>query len=98
MAASRHPGFQAGDYVAGFLSWSEHHVARGGQGLFKVQVDAARPLSYYLGLLGMPGGSGWAGRGGVGWGGWLWSSGRGARAEQGCGQGRLAVVAGSRLG
>ncbi len=55
VAASRHPGFQAGDCVAGFLSWSEYHVAAGGQGLAKVEVDAARPLSYYLGLLGMPG-------------------------------------------
>jgi NADPH-dependent curcumin reductase CurA len=61
VAASRHPDFRAGDPVAGFMSWAEHHLVAGGQGLHKVEVDAARPLSYYLGLLGMPGeGRGWA--------------------------------------
>jgi NADPH-dependent curcumin reductase CurA len=56
VVASQHPDFQTGDYVAGFMTWAEYHLASGGQGLSKAQVAKGRPLSYYIGILGMPGG------------------------------------------
>lgn len=56
VVASRHPDYQEGDHVAGFMTWAEYHLASGGQGLAKVEVAKGRPLSYYIGILGMPGG------------------------------------------
>ena len=50
---SKHPGFQAGDHVLTQLGWQTHGVARGNE-LNKVDGKRA-PLSYYLGVLGMPG-------------------------------------------
>ncbi|MDH4190552.1 MAG: NADP-dependent oxidoreductase [Betaproteobacteria bacterium] len=50
---SKHKGFAAGDKVLTGLGWQLYGCQPGAE-LFK--VDAARaPLSYYLGLLGMPG-------------------------------------------
>lgn len=51
--ASRHPDFAAGDYVTGMLGWENYSISDGSQ-LRKV-VAGAVPLSYYLGILGMPG-------------------------------------------
>src|SRR4051812_35566407 len=51
---SKHPGFKAGDHVLTSLGWQTHGVAKGGE-VSKVQARAGVPLSYYLGVLGMPG-------------------------------------------
>lgn len=48
---SRHPGFQAGDTVLTQLGWQLFGVT---QELMKIEARGA-PLSYYLGILGMPG-------------------------------------------
>jgi NADPH-dependent curcumin reductase len=50
---SKHAGFKAGDHVLTSLGWQTHGVAKGGE---VSKVDGTRaPLSYYLGVLGMPG-------------------------------------------
>jgi hypothetical protein len=50
---SKHPGFRAGDKVLTQLGWQLAGVAKG-EALNKVKEGAA-PLSYFLGVLGMPG-------------------------------------------
>jgi NADPH-dependent curcumin reductase CurA len=54
VAESNNERFAAGDYVTGMLGWEQFSLAKGGAGLVKVDATAA-PLSYYLGVLGMPG-------------------------------------------
>jgi NADPH-dependent curcumin reductase CurA len=49
---SRHPDFVAGDAVLGHLQWQEIQTVNA-QHVNK--LDKAAPLSYYLGILGMPG-------------------------------------------
>ena len=51
--ASRHPGFAEGDCVSGMQGWRECFAAPGGN-LRKIDPKPA-PLSYHLGVLGMPG-------------------------------------------
>lgn len=53
VAASRNPGYVEGDIVAGMLGW-ENYSHSDGAGLHKVARGSA-PLSYHLGILGMPG-------------------------------------------
>jgi hypothetical protein len=48
---SRHPNFQPGDNVQGFLGWQEYAVADGGT-LTKLPSNPAIPLTAYLGLFG----------------------------------------------
>ncbi len=62
--ASRHPGFREGEHVSGLLGWEEFSISDG-QGLHKVSPSLA-PLSYYLGVLGMPGMTAYVGLVGVG--------------------------------
>jgi len=50
---SKHAGFKAGDKVLTQLGWQLAGIAKG-EALTKVREGAA-PLSYYLGVLGMPG-------------------------------------------
>jgi len=50
---SKFGGLKQGDAVLGNLSWREEQVVRG-EGLTKLDRNIA-PLSYYLGILGMPG-------------------------------------------
>ena len=50
---SRHPGFAEGDYVLGFDGWQEYALSDG-KGARKLDPSSA-PLSYALGVLGMPG-------------------------------------------
>ncbi|MEI7523244.1 MAG: NADP-dependent oxidoreductase [Mariniphaga sp.] len=50
---SRAAGFEAGSYVQGFIPWQEE-IIMDAQGLNIVDETIA-PLSYYLGILGMPG-------------------------------------------
>ncbi|MCX7157589.1 MAG: NADP-dependent oxidoreductase [Proteobacteria bacterium] len=50
---SKAPGLKAGDHVLTSLGWQTHGVARGAE---VTKVDGSKvPLSYFLGVLGMPG-------------------------------------------
>ena len=57
---SKHPNFAAGDYAVGFQGGWREYATVPGQGLQKVDPSIA-PLSAYLGVLGMPGFTAWAG-------------------------------------
>jgi NADPH-dependent curcumin reductase len=59
VVASGDPNFVAGDVVVGGRGWQTHNLSPGGQ-LTKIQPHAA-PLSTYLGVLGMPGATAYAG-------------------------------------
>src|SRR4029077_19926739 len=50
---SNHPGFAAGEFVLGYWGWQEYGVSKG-NGIRKLD-PAQGPLSYALGVLGMPG-------------------------------------------
>jgi len=56
---SIHPKFKPGDYVVGPLGWQLYAVSSG-EGLVKVDPKLV-PLSYYLGVAGMPGATAWVG-------------------------------------
>ena len=59
---SRHPKFAVGDTVAGMGGWQEYAVVDAGQPGVLRKVDASKvPMSAYLGVLGMPGVTGWYG-------------------------------------
>nr|UUJ74929.1 2-alkenal reductase [Cephalotaxus hainanensis] len=51
---SNHPEFKQGDLVAGSVGWEEYSIIPEGRGLQKI-IHTDVPLSYYLGVLGMPG-------------------------------------------
>ena len=53
VAESRADGFKVGNYVMGFIPWQEEMVIDA-SGL-KIVDENIAPLSYYLGILGMPG-------------------------------------------
>ena len=59
VAESNNPKFKAGDYVVGPLGWQLYAVSNG-EGLAKVDPKLV-PLSYYLGVAGMPGATAWVG-------------------------------------
>jgi NADPH-dependent curcumin reductase CurA len=59
VVGSKKGSFQVGDYVSGMLGWREYFVSDG-QGLVKVDPGVA-PIQSYLGTLGMPGLTAWAG-------------------------------------
>ena len=59
VVSSRHESFSEGDYVTGMLGWENYSVSDG-NGLHKVAAGAV-PLSYHLGILGMPGMTAWVG-------------------------------------
>lgn len=50
---SRHPGYAVGEYVQGFFGWQKYAVSNGA-GVVKVDASLA-PISYSIGILGMPG-------------------------------------------
>ena len=56
---SNHPKFKAGDHVVGPLGWQLYAMSNG-EGLAKVDSKLV-PLSYYLGVAGMPGATAWVG-------------------------------------
>lgn len=58
--ASNHPDFKAGDVVVGSRGWQSHSVTEGSK-LVKIDRSAGAPLSTYLGVLGMPGATAYAG-------------------------------------
>ncbi|KAF7813054.1 2-alkenal reductase (NADP(+)-dependent)-like [Senna tora] len=51
---SSHPNFKSGDLVWGVTKWEEYSVLTSTDSLFKIEHTDV-PLSYYTGLLGMPG-------------------------------------------
>ena len=57
--ASNNSDFAEGDYVNGMLGWENYSVSNG-LGLYKVSKTDV-PLSWYLGILGMPGMTAWVG-------------------------------------
>ncbi len=58
--ASRNDNVPVGTVVNGMLGWETHTLVKGGEGLLPVDAAAA-PLSHYLGILGMPGYTGYYG-------------------------------------
>lgn len=59
VVASGLPGFRPGDVVVGYFPWADYALSDGA-GVMKVD-PAAAPLSAWLGVLGMPGFTGWVG-------------------------------------
>ncbi|KAE8022724.1 hypothetical protein FH972_008504 [Carpinus fangiana] len=57
---SGHPEFKAGDLIWGTTRWEEYSLITEMEGLFKIQHTDV-PLSYYTGILGMPGLTAFAG-------------------------------------
>lgn len=57
--ASRHADYAEGDYVTGMLGWENYSLGDGSQ-LRKIAAEGV-PLSWHLGILGMPGLTAWAG-------------------------------------
>lgn len=54
------PNFQPGDIVSGLTGWEEYSLIEDAKKLRKIQQDDI-PLSYHIGLLGMPGFTAYAG-------------------------------------
>jgi len=57
--ASQHDGFQVGDHVVGMLNWENYTLTQGAM-IRKIDPEIA-PLSYHLGILGMPGATAYVG-------------------------------------
>ncbi|KAI4353781.1 hypothetical protein L6164_002709 [Bauhinia variegata] len=57
---SGNPNFKKGEFVWGLTGWEEYSLISSNQMLFKIE-HADVPLSYYTGLLGMPGMTAYAG-------------------------------------
>ncbi|KAL9258330.1 2-alkenal reductase (NADP(+)-dependent)-like protein [Drosera capensis] len=51
---SGHPNFKKGDLIWGITYWEEYSVIESMEGFFKIEHTDV-PLSYYTGILGMPG-------------------------------------------
>ena len=59
VVASNNAEFKEGDYVNGMLGWENYSLSNG-EGVRKI-ANTEVPLSWYLGLLGMPGMTAWVG-------------------------------------
>ncbi|XP_052113115.1 2-alkenal reductase (NADP(+)-dependent) isoform X3 [Arachis duranensis] len=57
---SGHPDYKKGDLVWGFTKWEEYSLVPSSQILFKIEHTDV-PLSYYIGILGIPGMTAYAG-------------------------------------
>ncbi|GKD79780.1 NADP(+)-dependent 2-alkenal reductase, partial [Tanacetum coccineum] len=55
------PNFKRGEFVAGITNWEEYTLIHKTGQLRKIQQDDGIPLSYHVGLLGMPGFTAYAG-------------------------------------
>ncbi|EPS68343.1 hypothetical protein M569_06424 [Genlisea aurea] len=53
--------FKPGDIVSGFTGWEEYTLIRSTESVRRVAADEDIPLSYHIGLLGMPGFTAYAG-------------------------------------
>ncbi|XP_022742892.1 2-alkenal reductase (NADP(+)-dependent) [Durio zibethinus] len=52
---SDNPNFKPGDFISGITGWEEYSLIHDTSQLRKIQPDDSIPLSYHVGLLGMPG-------------------------------------------
>lgn len=59
VVASNNDAFSEGEFVSGALGWENYSISDG-QGLTKIR-NTDVPLSWYLGILGMPGMTAWVG-------------------------------------
>jgi NADPH-dependent curcumin reductase CurA len=59
VVASRHADYAEGDYVTGMLGWENYSLSDGAQ--LRTIDSGGVPLSYHLGILGMPGLTAWVG-------------------------------------
>nr|GMC55911.1 2-alkenal reductase (NADP(+)-dependent) [Ipomoea batatas] len=59
--ASSHPDYKPGDLISGFTGWEEYSLIHRTEQLRKIKADNDIPLSYHIGLLGMPGFTAYAG-------------------------------------
>ncbi|KAM7486780.1 hypothetical protein LguiA_002789 [Lonicera macranthoides] len=57
---SKYPDFKKDDLIWGIVGWEEYSLITNPESLFKIE-HADVPLSYYTGILGMPGVTAWAG-------------------------------------
>ncbi|KAH6770423.1 alkenal reductase [Perilla frutescens var. hirtella] len=58
---SSHPNYQKGDIISGFTRWEEYSLITDTTLCIKIEEDKDVPLSYYTGVLGMPGMTAYAG-------------------------------------
>ncbi|XWS65256.1 hypothetical protein CRYUN_Cryun05aG0077200 [Craigia yunnanensis] len=58
---SDNPNFKPGDFISGLIGWEEYSLIHNTSQLRKIQPDDSIPLSYHVGLLGMPGFTAYAG-------------------------------------
>ncbi|KAM7489680.1 hypothetical protein LguiB_027164 [Lonicera macranthoides] len=57
---SKYPGFKKDDLIWGIVGWEEYGLITNPESFFKIEHTDV-PLSYYTGILGMPGVTAWAG-------------------------------------
>ncbi|KAM7489678.1 hypothetical protein LguiB_027162 [Lonicera macranthoides] len=57
---SKYPDFKKDDLIWGIVGWEEYSLITNPESLFKIEHTDV-PLSYYTGILGMPGVTAWAG-------------------------------------
>ncbi|KAK7272896.1 hypothetical protein RIF29_13938 [Crotalaria pallida] len=58
---SDHPNFKPGDFISGLTGWEEYSLIHKTDKLRKIEPDDDIPLSFNVGLLGMPGFTAYAG-------------------------------------
>ncbi|KAJ0018360.1 hypothetical protein Pint_11666 [Pistacia integerrima] len=58
---SDNPNVKPGDMISGFTGWEEYSLIKRPEQLTKIEPDDEIPLSYHVGLLGMPGFTAYAG-------------------------------------
>ncbi|XP_010512261.1 PREDICTED: NADP-dependent alkenal double bond reductase P1-like [Camelina sativa] len=58
---SDNPGFAKGDFVWGIVDWEEYSTINATGSFFKIDININVPLTYYIGILGMPGLTAYAG-------------------------------------
>ncbi|XP_027350752.1 2-alkenal reductase (NADP(+)-dependent) isoform X2 [Abrus precatorius] len=58
---SDNPNFKSGDLIAGFTGWEEYSLIKRTDQLRIIETDHHIPLSFHIGLLGMPGFTAYAG-------------------------------------
>ncbi|CAL0316936.1 unnamed protein product [Lupinus luteus] len=58
---SDHPNFKPGDFISGFTGWEQYSLIKKTEQLRKIKPDDDIPLSFHVGLLGMPGFTAYAG-------------------------------------
>ena len=52
VVSSRHPDYQAGDWLMARIAWQEYSLADDSHFIVKIDPDEPYPMNYYLGVLG----------------------------------------------